>query len=136
MKYIRNLSLTVFLASSVVIAVPVQQHGTMSHGRTSHGATGGLHAMPSTVTMPMQQSVNQPMNQPSVLVTQPIMQQSMAVQQGAQPVVVSDQVFLQNTMNKLLGDKLKIMREKVEKYKKIIQNNATILEQKIKALFA
>lgn len=53
-----------------------------------------------------------------------------------QPTVVSDQVFLQNTMNKLLGDKLKIVRDKIGKYKKIIQNNANILEQKVKAFFA
>jgi len=89
--------------------------------------------------MVMQQSVpvQQPVNQVSVMPTQPmVMQQSVPVQQPVQPSVVSDQVFLQNTMNKLLGDKLKIMREKIEKYKKIIQQNAAILEQKVKAFFA
>jgi hypothetical protein len=137
MKKMRIFSVA-FVVVSQMVSAPVRSVSSSSHGTTSHGATG-LHAMPATVQMPgmIQQPVNQPVNQVSVMPTQPmVMQQSVPAQQSVQPVVVSDQMFLQNTMNKLLGDKLKIMREKVEKYKKIIQQNASVLEQKVKAFFA
>ena len=150
----------ILLGAFVVVSqmVPVPVRSAMNNSNSTGISQGGLQVMPATVQMPgmiqqpvnqvsvmptqqmvMQQSVpvQQPVNQVSVMPTQPmVMQQSVPVQQPVQPSVVSDQVFLQNTMNKLLGDKLKIMREKIEKYKKIIQQNAAILEQKVKAFFA
>jgi hypothetical protein len=142
MKKMRIL-LGAFVVVSQMVPVPVRS--AMSSSHSTGISQGGLQVMPATVQMPgmIQQPVmqpvpvQQPVNQVSVMPTQPmVMQQSVPVQQPVQPVVVSDQMFLQNTMNKLLGDKLKIMREKIEKYKKIIQQNATILEQKVKAFFA
>lgn len=122
-----------FLVVSQMVSVPVRSVSS-NHGVSSHGTTG-VQVMPATVQMPGM--IQQPMNQVNVMPTQPMVaQQQVPVQQPAQPVVVSDQMFLQNTMNKLFGDKLKIMREKIEKYKKIIQQNASVLEQKVKAFFA
>jgi len=122
-----------FLVVSQMVSVPVRSVSS-NHGVSSHGTTG-VQVMPATVQMPGM--IQQPMNQVNVMPTQPMVaQQQVPVQQTAQPVVVSDQMFLQNTMNKLFGDKLKIMREKIEKYKKIIQQNASVLEQKVKAFFA
>lgn len=122
-----------FLVVSQMVSVPVRSVSS-NHGVSSHGTTG-IQVMPATVQMPGM--IQQPINQVNVMPTQPMVtQQIVPAQQSAQPVVVSDQVFLQNTMNKLLGDKLKIMREKIEKYKKIIQQNASVLEQKVKAFFA
>jgi hypothetical protein len=135
MKKMRIL-LGAFVVVSQMVPVPVRSVSSSSQVISQ----GGLQVMPATVQMPgmiQQPVIQQPVNQVSVMPTQPmVMQQSVPVQQPVQPVVVSDQMFLQNTMSKLLGDKLKIMREKIEKYKKIIQQNATILEQKAKAFFA
>lgn len=135
MKNIRILSVALVIISSMHGApTHATKNNTSSHSVSNHGAVG-LHVMPATVQMPGM--IQQPVNQVSVMPTQPMgMQQSVPVQQQAQPGVVSDQMFLQNTMNKLLGDKFKIMREKIEKYKKIIQQNASVLEQKVKAFFA
>lgn len=127
----------ILLGAFVVVSqmVPVPVRSAMNNSNSTGISQGGLQVMPATVQMPGM--IQQPVNQVSVMPTQPmVMQQSVPVQQPVQPSVVSDQVFLQNTMNKLLGDKLKIMREKIEKYKKIIQQNAAILEQKVKAFFA
>lgn len=127
MKKIIILSVA-FLVVSQMVSVPVRSVSN------NHGATG-IQVMPSTVQMPVM--IQQPMNQVNVMQAQPMVaQQLVPAQQSAQSGVVSDQMFLQNTMNKLLGDKLKIMRDKVEKYKKIIQQNASVLEQKVKAFFA
>lgn len=126
-----RILLGAFLVISKIGAPPVRSVSSSNQVISQ----GGLQVMPATVQMPGM--IQQPVNQVSVMPTQPmVMQQSVPVQQPVQPSVVSDQVFLQNTMNKLLGDKLKIMREKIEKYKKIIQQNAAILEQKVKAFFA
>ncbi len=126
-----RILLGAFVVVSQMVPVPVRSVSSSSQGISQ----GGLQVMPATVQMPGM--IQQPVNQVSVMPTQPmVMQQSVPVQQPVQPGVVSDQVFLQNTMNRLLGDKLKIMREKIEKYKKVIQQNATILEQKVKAFFA
>ena len=127
----------ILLGAFVVVSqmVPVPVRSAMNNSNSTGISQGGLQVMPATVQMPGM--IQQPVNQVSVMPTQPmVMQQSVPVQQPVQPSVVSDQVFLQNTMNKLLGDKLKIMIEKIEKYKKIIQQNAAILEQKVKAFFA
>ena len=127
----------ILLGAFVVVSqmVPVPVRSAMNNSNSTGISQGGLQVMPATVQMPVM--IQQPVNQVSVMPTQQmVMQQSVPVQQPVQPSVVSDQVFLQNTMNKLLGDKLKIMREKIEKYKKIIQQNAAILEQKVKAFFA
>ena len=127
----------ILLGAFVVVSqmVPVPVRSAMNNSNSTGISQGGLQVMPATVQMPGM--IQQPVNQVSVMPTQQmVMQQSVPVQQPVQPSVVSDQVFLQNTMNKLLGDKLKIMREKIEKYKKIIQQNAAILEQKVKAFFA
>lgn len=126
-----RILLGAFVVVSQMVPVPVRSVSSSSQVISQ----GGLQVMPATVQMPGM--IQQPVNQVSVMPTQPmVMQQSVPVQQPVQPGVVSDQVFLQNTMNRLLGDKLKIMREKIEKYKKVIQQNATILEQKVKAFFA
>lgn len=131
-----RILLGAFVVVSQMVPVPVRSVSSSSQVISQ----GGLQVMPATVQMPgmiQQPVIQQPVNQVSVMPTQPmVMQQSVPVQQPVQPSVVSDQVFLQNTMNRLLGDKLKIMREKIEKYKKVIQQNATILEQKVKAFFA
>lgn len=131
-----RILLGAFVVVSQMVPVPVRSVSSSSQVISQ----GGLQVMPATVQMPgmiQQPVIQQPVNQVSVMPTQPmVMQQSVPVQQPVQPGVVSDQVFLQNTMNRLLGDKLKIMREKIEKYKKVIQQNATILEQKVKAFFA
>ena len=127
----------ILLGAFVVVSqmVPVPVRSAMNNSNSTGISQGGLQVMPATVQMPGM--IQQPVNQVSVMPTQQmVMQQSVPVQQPVQPSVVSDQVFLQNTMNNLLGDKLKIMREKIEKYKKIIQQNAAILEQKVKAFFA
>ncbi len=132
MKKTRILSVA-FLVVSQMVSAPVRSVSS-NHGVSGHGAAG-VQIMPSTVQMPGM--IQQPMNQVNVMPTQPMVaQQPVPAQQSAQPGVISDQMFLQNTMNKLLGDKLKIMREKIEKYKKIIQQNASVLEQKVKAFFA
>jgi hypothetical protein len=131
-----RILLGAFVVVSQMVPVPVRSVSSSNQVISQ----GGLQVMPATVQMPgmiQQPVIQQPVNQVSVMPTQPmVMQQSVPVQQPVQPGVVSDQVFLQNTMNRLLGDKLKIMREKIEKYKKVIQQNATILEQKVKAFFA
>jgi len=49
---------------------------------------------------------------------------------------VSDEEFLETTMNRLLGEKKSVLKMKIEKYKKIILDNAKILKQEIKVLFA
>lgn len=136
MKKMRILSVA-FLVVSQMVSAPVRSVSS-NHGVSGHGAAG-VQIMPSTVQMPGM--IQQPMNQVNVMPTQPMVVQQVvpaqqSVQQAVQPGVISDQMFLQNTMNKLLGDKLKIMREKIEKYKKIIQQNASVLEQKVKAFFA
>ncbi len=131
-----RILLGAFVVVSQMVPVPVRSASSSNQVISQ----GGLQVMPATVQMPgmiQQPVIQQPVNQVSVMPTQPmVMQQLVPVQQPVQPGVVSDQVFLQNTMNRLLGDKLKIMREKIEKYKKVIQQNATILEQKVKAFFA
>jgi len=126
---------------STAVAVPVRSVNTQVSG--TH-VPSGLQIMPvaPAVVAPIQPAVI-PAPQSGAVIQpgtsqltnpQPVAVVTPGVQVPVQPV--SDQVFLQNTMNKLLGDKIQGLREKVEKYKKIIREHAAVLEQKLKALFA
>lgn len=141
MKRMNILSIALLVMSAAMIAVPVRSVNTQV---PNVHVPGGLQVMPVTplVAAPIQSAgVSAPqlgaVMQPSITqVTnpQPVAVVTPGVQVAVQPV--SDQVFLQNTMNKLLGDKIQGLRQKVEKYKKIIREHAAVLEQKLKALFA
>jgi hypothetical protein len=119
------------VTGNVVISAPVRTISVVP-------SSGGIQIMPSApMNAPIRSMMTQQQSVPSqaVITQQPVMMMpSVQVKQSSQPV--SDQVFLENTMTKLLGEKTSVLKMKIEKYKKIIQDNARILEQKIRALFA
>jgi len=140
MKRMKTLSIAL-LVMSTAVAVPVRSVNTQVSG--TH-VPSRLQVMPvapavlapiqpAVIPAPQSGAVIQP-GASQVMNPQPVAVVTPGVQVPAQPV--SDQVFLQNTMNKLLGDKIQGLRQKVEKYKKIIREHAAVLEQKLKALFA
>ena len=140
MKRMNILSIAL-LVMSTAVAAPVRSVHTQVPG--TH-VPSGLQVMPVSplvappiqsgmIPAPQSRAVMQP-GTSQVTNPQPVAVVTPGVQVPVQPV--SDQVFLQNTMNKLLGDKIQGLREKVEKYKKIIREHAAVLEQKLKALFA
>lgn len=122
-----RIGLVVFLSMGSIISAPVRV--TTAAPVSSQSGIITLAAQP----VPFQQVAQQPVAAPQSVTAQSVGLSQVPYQVSSGPV--SDELFLQNTANKLIAEKLNGLKVKLERYKKYIVSNANELGPKIKKLF-
>lgn len=109
-----------FLFMGSIISVPVRVTAVTPVHSTVASQSGIVTVAAQPIAM---QQVTQ----------QPVSTSQVVSQVASAPV--SDELFLQNTANKLIAEKLNVLKVKLERYKKYIISNANELTPKIQKLF-
>lgn len=122
-----RIGLVVFLSMGSIISAPVRV--TTAAPVPSQSGLITLAAQP----VPFQPVAQQPVAAPQSVTAQSVGLSQVPYQVSSGPV--SDELFLQNTANKLISEKLNGLKVKLERYKKYIVSNANELAPKIKKLF-